>query len=135
MPLRIGRIVVAISILLPIGFSAVRADEAATQPTTAPTTRHARGMLGVIVQDANDQKDGGGLAKAMGGNLIVNGVRPHSRAERIGLKVGDVILKIDGHEMQTVPDIIRAVGAGDLLEIEVMRDHQVVPFKEPADVP
>lgn len=36
---------------------------------------------------------------AEGGGLYIHGVRPHSAAESAGLKKGDVILKVDDHEI------------------------------------
>lgn len=105
-----------------------------TRPTTKPTTRPAATQpagrrLGILVVDLNTQHQEDQIPD-FGGNLIVNEVKPGSRAERLGLRVGDAIKWINGEEMKTGRDVIDAVQSSDKLKIEVIRDHKPHTFDE-----
>jgi serine protease Do/serine protease DegQ len=83
-----------------------------------------RGRLGVSVQDLNPD-----LARAFGvrGNrgAVVSEVEPGSAADRAGLRPGDVILGIDGRQVDDSADLRNAVGllrVGETLKLEVLRD-------------
>lgn len=83
-----------------------------------------RGWLGVMVQPIDEN-----LAIAMGlsgpkGALIAS-IVDNSPASKAGLKVGDVILKFDGKEVDTMNKLPRIVGDTELqkkVEIEILRD-------------
>jgi serine protease Do len=55
-----------------------------------------------------------------------------SAAEKAGIKVGDVIVKLDGHELKEyaeLPALIRSREPGDEVEIEVRRGEEAVKLK------
>jgi S1-C subfamily serine protease len=103
-----------------------------TKPTTraaAATTRPAAGRrLGIRVVDL--AKDGPAQIPSFGGNLIVNEVSPGSRAERLGLRMGDAIKWINGKEMTTAEDVVDAVQRSEKLKIEVIRNNAPRTFDE-----
>jgi len=83
-----------------------------------------RGRLGVSVQDLNPD-----LARAFGvrGNrgAVVSEVEPGSAADRAGLEAGDVILSVDGRQVDDSADLRNAVGllrVGETLKLELLRD-------------
>jgi len=78
-----------------------------------------RPMLGVRMNDSN-------------GQVTVDKVFPNSPAERAGIEDGDVILKIDGiaaEQMSDVVDQVSSSSAGDILEVQIMRDDKEQSFK------
>jgi membrane-associated protease RseP (regulator of RpoE activity) len=59
------------------------------------------------------------------GGVLVNNVRENSPAEKAGLKAGDIITEIDGKEVKSDIDLVRAVGekkTGDV-ELTFVRDQ------------
>jgi len=58
----------------------------------------------------------------------VDVVQPDSAAERAGFQKGDIVLSINGRKLTGFSDLQRIVGtsAGDVLNIEVERDGQIV---------
>lgn len=71
------------------------------------------GFLGVAVTQSD------------GGDVVVESVEPGSAADDAGLQEGDVILAIDGDEVDSVPDLARRVrdlGAGTEIELAIERD-------------
>ena len=78
-----------------------------------------RPMLGVRMNDSN-------------GQVTVDKVFPNSPAKRAGIEDGDVILKIDGiaaEQMSDVVDQVSSSSAGDVLEVQIMRDKKEQSFK------
>ena len=78
-----------------------------------------RPMLGVRMNDSN-------------GQVTVDKVFPNSPAKRAGIEDGDVILKIDGiaaEQMSDVVDQVSSSSAGDVLEVQIMRDNKEQSFK------
>ena len=78
-----------------------------------------RPMLGVRMNDSN-------------GQVTVDKVFPNSPAKRAGIEDGDVILKIDGiaaEQMSDVVDQVSSSSAGDILEVQIMRDDKEQSFK------
>lgn len=56
--------------------------------------------------------------------LLVQGIEPGSPAEGAKLKVGDVLVEVDGQQIERVTDVRRALAGhkeGDVVEIEVVR--------------
>src|SRR4051794_10072443 len=96
------------------------AQTPSTMPTTAPATQPAK-RLGIRLMDENLYEGGQGAIRSFGGNLVVNDVLPGSRAEKMGLKVGDAIKRINDKEMSTTDDVLSAVRDADLLKIDVIR--------------
>ena len=83
--------------------------------------------------DALDVRQGGFLG--IGGNdlrrdqvgFMVNQVQRDSAAEQAGLMIGDFILKYDGKEVRSFPeikDLIAENKVGESVEIEFMRDNE-----------
>jgi serine protease Do len=85
-----------------------------------------RSRIGVSIQEVDAQlADSFGLDRPHG--ALVGMVEPDSPGEKAGLKPGDVILKVDGKEIETssqVPAIIAGTRPGDTVKIEVWRDHE-----------
>ena len=78
-----------------------------------------RPMLGVRMNDSN-------------GQVTVDKVFPNSPAKRAGIEDGDVILKIDGisaEQMSDVVDQVSSSSAGDVLDVQIMRDNKEQSFK------
>ena len=78
-----------------------------------------RPMLGVRMNDSN-------------GQVTVDKVFPNSPAKRAGIEDGDVILKIDGiaaEQMSDVVDQVSSSSAGDVLEVQIMRDDKEQSFR------
>ncbi len=83
-----------------------------------------RGQLGVLVQDVTPD-----LATAMKLQLttgaIVARVEPQSAAERAGIKVGDVIVKVDGEEVRNAAHLRNVIGLMEIdhsFNVELVRD-------------
>ncbi|MBM4126575.1 MAG: Do family serine endopeptidase [Nitrospira sp.] len=88
------------------------------------TGRVARGWLGVGIQPLTPE-----LAKkfgvAEGEGVLVNEVFPNDPAAAAGIKPGDIIVKIDGHLVDSPNKLSRLIGTlapGATSKIEVMRD-------------
>lgn len=95
----------------------------------APGGQNARffmrgGRLGVGIQNLGDQ-----LAEYFGardGGVLVTSVSEDSPAEVAGLRAGDVIVAVDGEDVDDPGDLIEAIseaGAGDV-EIRILRDKR-----------
>ena len=66
-----------------------------------------------------------GLPKAEG--VIISDIKKNSPAERAGLKVGDIILEINGEKIQndeTIIAIINDARAGDILDLKIYREKK-----------
>jgi len=85
-----------------------------------------RGWLGVQIQGLDDALAASvGLDRARG--AIVNQVLPDTPAERAGFEQGDVILELNGTEIEDNRDLTRRVGAlrpGENATFLVLRDGQ-----------
>ncbi|MDB5320157.1 MAG: hypothetical protein JWN40_1788 [Phycisphaerales bacterium] len=106
-----------------------------TRPTTAPAaTQPAKPAkrLGILLMDENHYEGGQTAILEFGGNLVVNVVTAGSRAEKMGLKPGDAIKRINGQAMGTVPDVASAVRDAELLKIEVIREKKWLVVEEKA---
>ncbi len=86
--------------------------------------RHAR--LGVTIQEVNQAlADSFKLDKPRG--ALVSSVQSNGPAEQAGLKVGDVILSLDGHAIGSSSDLPALVGQtepGKRVTLEVWRDGE-----------
>jgi serine protease Do len=82
-----------------------------------------RGWLGVRIQDVSDDiAEGLGLAEARG--ALVTDV-PEGPAQEGGVEVGDVILSLDGEEIEDTRSLVRIVGdsaEGQTVGLVVFRD-------------
>lgn len=85
----------------------------------------SRGYMGVRIQDVDDK-----LASVMGlketRGALVNDVTADGPADKAGLKVGDVILKVNGNAVDDVPDLrnrIAAIAPGTDVQLTIQRDE------------
>ncbi len=89
-----------------------------------------RGYLGVSIQNLSDTRASElGLNDANG--IFVSAVRAGSAADEAGLVEGDVILEVNGDEVEDTRDAVRAIGtlaAGAKVSMVVWRDgdHEIV---------
>ncbi len=86
----------------------------------------SRGFLGVGIQDLDrDLVEVMGLADSKG--ALVNSVVPDSPADEAGLKVGDILVKVLGQEVQSASDLrlkIAAEAPGSSVELTVAREKK-----------
>ena len=76
-------------------------------------------MLGIQMEQDDD-------------STSISGVIKESPAENGGLKVGDVLIKVDDDEISRPSDVIAAVSrkqAGDEVVVEVQRDDETLSKK------
>jgi serine protease Do len=100
--------------------------------------RIARPTLGIGGQDVTAD-----IARARGidriGGVIVSTVQPDSPAAAAGIKVGDVILKINGRDIADIQDLrfrLATLPVGGMVKLTMLRDKQTteleVPLREAA---
>ncbi len=83
-----------------------------------------RGYIGVSIKDV-DIKEARGLGLNEPKGVLIQGVQPGSGGEEAGLKIGDVILKIDGQEVNASNQLQTVIGSkdpGDVVDVLVFRD-------------
>jgi membrane-associated protease RseP (regulator of RpoE activity) len=100
-------------------------------PGAAPFAWHggdmvgpSRGFLGVEVHPMSDDLREYFRAPRNAG-LLVNRVVEDSPAEKAGMKAGDVIVSVDGEEIERIGDISRALRdhePGDTVDVKVVRE-------------
>jgi membrane-associated protease RseP (regulator of RpoE activity) len=86
--------------------------------------------IGVRVQNLTDQL-GSYFGVEDGQGALVTEVEEDMPAEKAGLKAGDVIVKVDGDDIEDTGDLIEAISEkeeGDKAEITVIRDHASKSF-------
>jgi len=85
--------------------------------------RVSRGYLGVGIQNVDRERANAlGLDRPVG--ALVNSVEPDSAAERAGIEVGDVILEVEGREIEVfsdLPPIIGSIRPGREIELTISR--------------
>jgi serine protease Do len=90
-----------------------------------------RGRLGVSIQEVNQSlAESFGLAKPTG--ALISSVEKDSPAARGGLESGDVILSVDGREIQSsseLPPIIAGIRPGDSTRLQVWRKGKTREIK------
>jgi len=93
-------------------------------PTLAKGGKISRGQLGVIIQNIDpDLKDQFKLTTTQG--AMISQVNKDSAADKAGMKVGDVIVRYNGKEVEDVRTLRNAVAAtapGTKVEVTVLRD-------------
>jgi len=107
-----------IAFAIPINF----AEQVADQIVKTGHVEH--GQLGVQVQDINQSLANSFKLSNPEGALVAK-VEPDSAAERAGLKVGDVIVKYDGHPIASAGALAMSVNTtapGQQATLEVWRD-------------
>jgi S1-C subfamily serine protease len=91
------------------------------------TTRAQRGWLGVALQPINVPQAMRVIAHQTSGRLVVS-VTPGGPAEHAGLRLGDVLLAIDGESVSGphgLRDFIRVDRIGSIIEIRLLRDGAI----------
>jgi serine protease Do len=82
-----------------------------------------RGRLGVTIQGVTQElADSFGMKKAQG--ALVASVEAKSPAEKAGIKTGDIILAVDGHDIEKSIDLPRIIGEsrpGTAVKLKVWR--------------
>lgn len=102
-------------------------EEAGGTAANRDTTMNTASAFGLTAKPLSaDKRATYGGPKDAG--LLVTKVDPGSAASDAGIKVGDVITKIDQNQMTTTDDLTKAQqgqkGEGKSVAIEVVRDHQ-----------
>jgi len=91
----------------------------------------ARGWLGVLIQDVNRELAESFDMKTPSGALVSK-VLDGSPAAKAGMKVGDIIMEYDGHEIihsSDLPPIVGHTPIGSLAKVKVLRNGKVVMLK------
>jgi serine protease Do len=86
-----------------------------------------RGAIGVTFLDQSNPA----LLRSFGANhgVVVNNVEPGSPADRAGLKMGDVILSINGQSISSGDELVEIVSQsriGSMLKLDLLRDGKHV---------
>jgi serine protease Do len=85
-----------------------------------------RGYIGATIQDVTPEiADSLGLPAKKG--ALVSELTPGGPSEAAGLKPGDLILKVDGHDVASGADLTRHVAlarAGETIHLDIRRDGQ-----------
>ncbi|MFT5397044.1 MAG: Do/DeqQ family serine protease [Gammaproteobacteria bacterium] len=95
-----------------------------------------RGFLGVSMQDISPA-----LAEAFGldqqSGAIINEVLENSPASKAGLKIGDIVVSIDGKNIVNANDVANRIGllpVGETIKFKVLRDGKQSEFVVTVDV-
>ena len=87
-----------------------------------------RGLLGVIISDLSED-----VAEQLGLDIdkgaLIQEISPDSAAEDAGLESGDVIIEVDGKEIESVNDLRNAIGlkrSGERVKISIIRDNRQI---------
>ena len=65
--------------------------------------------------------------------LVVTSLRAGGRAEAAGLRVGDVVERVDGHAPDSLAEVDRAVASGVDVDLVVLRDAAEVRMTMPKE--
>jgi serine protease Do len=113
-----------------IGFAVPINQAVAILPQLKATGRVSRGYMGVYLTDVTPS-----LQRALGLSVsrgaLVQDFAPESAAERAGVKVYDVVVEADGHDITTNDELIRNISErqpGSVVRLEVSRDGRRVTF-------
>jgi serine protease Do len=92
-----------------------------------------RGWLGVGIDPVSEEVAKRTNSKE-GVGVIINSVFEGDPADRAGLKIGDIILKIGGAEINSPNSMIRVIGAitpGQTINLDILRKgkHKIMPVK------
>ena len=122
--------------ILAIGAALGAGDAAASPPGHDTDSFHmsfsvGKGRLGVSIIEISPELRAHFGAPADRG-VLVNTVAPLSPAAKAGVRVGDVIVSVDGAASQSASDVIDAMSdrkKGDAVAISVIRDRKATSLK------
>lgn len=85
-----------------------------------------RGLLGVVIENVNNENaKERGLSKVSG--ILITGINQGGAAADAGLKIDDVIIEINGREVNTVPELQEIIGRyrpGNSVQISYWRNKE-----------
>lgn len=87
-----------------------------------------RGYIGVQIKDV-DMKEAKGLGLEKARGVLVQGVVKGGAGDEAGVQIGDVILKVDGQEVNASNQLQTVIGQkrpGDAVSLEIFRDGNMV---------
>lgn len=112
----------------PTGVPAPPAPPKGTRPLREPWSWEKRKYIGVYLDKITKElSEHFGLKEGKG--LLVSSFSEDSPAEKAGLKVGDVIFKVDGKRIDTVnelSELIQDKKKGDKIKIEFLREKKTM---------
>ena len=91
--------------------------------------RVVRGWLGVVIQDITPE-----MAESLGAKegVIIAQIMPGSPADKAGLRIGDIVIEIDGQKISEVRDLqfrIMRTQPGREISLKVLRDGKEVNIR------
>jgi serine protease Do len=106
-----------------VGFAIPSSTARAIYQSLITSGKVERGAIGVTFMDQSNPA----LLRSFGAEhgVVVNNVEPGSPAERSGLKMGDVILAINGQPINSGNDLVQIVSGsqiGSKVRVELLRD-------------
>ena len=107
-----------------------------TSPCVFIASSRRRGMLGVQLTNLTSELRAHFGAPEDAG-VMVSGVTSDSPADKAGIKVGDIITTIDGHEVSSSSDVARRIrrkDGGEVAEIVVLRDKSSLTLSATIEV-
>jgi S1-C subfamily serine protease len=117
----------------PVSYPEVISVPLACYPPAVSESELASAPLGVAVRGLTlDEAAAAGLTAGAG--AIVTRTAPGSRAERSGLRVGDVVVACDGAKVAGAAELeamVRGAGTDRQLSLRVLRDRQTVEATVP----
>jgi len=107
-----------------IGFAIPSNMAKSVMGTLAKGEKIVRGWLGVRIRDINpEMADALGIKTARG--VLVSEVSKSGPARKAGLKAGDVIIRVDGREMESANELLNAIamlGSDKKITLRIFRD-------------
>lgn len=88
-----------------------------------------RGYIGVAISTIDDNVTAKGLGLDKVGGVLVNKIYEGSAGEEAGLKMGDVILEVDGKEVLSsneLQSIVATYRANDVVKLTISRDGEIL---------
>lgn len=85
-----------------------------------------RGYLGIVIRDQSKPKEEGWVA-----GVHVDSIAENSAAGAAGVKVGDIITKVDGQAISSSPELLESIGQhrpGDKIDLTVKRGNSERDF-------
>lgn len=126
-------LVVGLATIAPLAFAAPDQKQPDKNPTSDDvhvTVTAGRGRLGVaVVQISPELRAHFGAPRDRG--VLVDTVRPDSPAARAGVRVGDIVLEVDGDATGSASDMLEAMSdrtKGERVTVSVLRAGKRMPL-------